>query len=234
MNKKNKEAVYSKVHTLLDSFYQRNGFEYQSVPFSYKKNGLFVFWGASADYPDWSSFSPRFRVENNQTNALLKEVFPNQVAYITSLRVQSAESFAHEFGVSDFDNSPYNHCNKTCIYFYKIGLDTDLDPIVQDHINFMEKVTFPYFKKLSTIGGINEYFNNRLLNLSEEDLTKESTMRSFQKEEVLSAIVAAHLETDTRFDEICSKYKQLYNSIPFYLDDINKLETWLRENPKVI
>ncbi len=231
MNKTDKQKLYLKLHNLLNPFYEQNGFKHKFSPFSYEKNGAFVFWGAAADYIETLKFKPRFRIVNNNINKIFKTVFPNRVAYYSSSRTQDTIEFAHEFDVHDFDNKPYNFCmHNTCTYFYDIGLDTNLDPIIKDHIEFMEKVTFPFFEKLSTVKGISNYFNDRLLSLSDEDFQNEKIQDSFQKEEVLSSIIASYLEKEERLNEVIETYKKLYSNNDWYLNDINLLDNWIKEN----
>ena len=230
MNKKEKQELYLKLNHFLKSFYEQNGFKYIISPFSYEKNGAFVFWGAAADYVETSQFQPWFRIENNEINKIFKTVFPNRIAYHTSSRTQNTIEFAHEFGIQDFDNRPYNHCMYgVCTYFYDIGLNTDLEPIIKDHIEFMEKVTFPYFDKLSTVKGISDYFNDRLLKLSDKELKNTGVMRSFQKEEILSSIIASYLEKEERLNKVIETYKKLYSISEFYLNDINLLDNWIKD-----
>ena len=118
MNKKEKQELYLRIHSLLNPYYQPKGFKYKKSPFSYEKNGAFVFWGAAADYVETSKFQPRFRIVNNEINKIFKIVFPNRIAYYSSSRTQNTIEFAHEFGVHDFDNRPYNYCKfgKVCNY----------------------------------------------------------------------------------------------------------------------
>lgn len=234
MNKKEKQELYLKLHHLLKSFYEKEDFNYKKSPFSYEKMGAFVFWGASADYTETLKFQPLFRIVNNKINKIFKIVFPNRIAYFSSSRTQNTKEFAHEFGVHDFDNRPYNHCMYgVCSYFYDIGLDTNLEPIIKDHIEFMEKVTFPYFDKLSTVKGISDYFNDRLLKLSDKNLKDTGVMRSFQKEEVLSSIIASYLEKEERLNKVIETYTKLYSISEFYLSDINLLDKWIKNQNEV-
>lgn len=235
MKKAIKAKIYEEMKKLCDSFYSHNGFERQKELTGYEKKGLSVSIAATSEYPDCIMVMPDMCVENKTINKILKVVFPDKVAYFTSIRVQGTK-FANEFGVEEFDDSPYNYPGarrgkKDGIYSYNIEEDTDLIPIVQDHINFMEKVGLKYFKQLSTVKGIGEYFNNRLLGLPEEDFKSEKVMRSFQKEEMLSAITAAHLEKDERYPQIVEGYKKLYSNVQLYLKDIEKLVEYLEEHP---
>ncbi len=243
MNKKGKNTIDNRLQKHLTPYFNEKGFVLSKKLFLYAKNEFEVFWGSRTDFESWLTFRPKYIVENERIIKILKKVFPDEVSYYTSLRVQSTR-FAHEFGVYDFDDSPFNHSSgKISTYGYRICLEEEdagmlegtpiiynVAPIIKDHIAFLEKVAFVYFEILSTVKGINEYFNNRVLTLSEEELQSETVQDSFQKEEVLSAIIAAYLEKDSRYTSIVAQYKKLYAKNNWYLKDINLLADWINEN----
>lgn len=247
MKKKDKNKIYNRLEFFLTPYFKERGFELNKKLFSYIKDGNKISWGERADFENWLTFSPRYRVDNKETLEILKKAFPKKVVYYTSTRTQSTTNFAHELGVYDFDNSQFNFCSEgVCSYGYDICLEEEdakvleglpilynVEPIVKDHIAFLEKVTFPYFEKLSTVKGINEYFNTRVLSLSEEDFEDMNIVRSFQLEEVLSAIVAAYLVNDINLEEIIFRYKKLYIVSEYYTKDINQLVDWINENKDV-
>ena len=230
MDKINKDKIYDNIEELCNPYYLPKGFILKKKIMSYQNEGLSIRLGETSEHFDSITVNPRFRIENKLINQVLKIVFPQWVLHFTSTRTQGP-IFAHEFGIIDFDATPYvfigKYGIKNSIYNYSISADTDLTPIIEDHINFMEKVGFKYFEALSTVKGINEYFNSRLLNLNEEDFSSEEVRRSFQKEEILSAIVAAHLEKDKRYTEIVDRYKKLYSEVELYLQDIEKLTEYI-------
>ncbi|UKN01175.1 hypothetical protein K6119_15705 [Paracrocinitomix mangrovi] len=239
MKKEAKLKIYSQIESKLIITYNQKGFRSKKIPFQFYRNGFTVLMGASSEYDDSITIRPSFSVKNETIQETLTQVnFPNRLLQLTSKRVQNS-NFAHEFGVTEFDNSSFNFVGeeglKYASYYYSIEENTNLTPIVEDHINFMEKVGFRYFEALSTIHGINEYFNNRLLGLSDEffenPTKKEEIGDSFQKEEVLSAIVAAHLEKDERYKKIVERYKKIYSNNDWYLEDIETLVEYLNQNP---
>ena len=230
MDKNQKEQIYGKMEQLCNPYYLPKGFARDKKIMAYEKDGLLIKLGASSEHFDSINIQPGFRIGNDSINKILKKVFPQWIGHYTSKRTQGS-NFAHEFGVTEFDNSQFNFVGegglKYSTYSYSIEEDADLTPIIEDHINFMEKVGFKYFEALSSVKGINEYFNSRLLNLNKEDFSSEEVSRSFQKEEILSAIVAAHLEKDKRYNEIVERYKKLYSEVELYLQDIEKLTEYI-------
>lgn len=251
MNKKDKKIIYSRLEEYLTPYFTNKGFALNKELFAYNKGGFEISWGERADFESWLTFQPFFYITIKEIQTLLRKVFPKKEFPVNTTRAQSTTDFAHEFGVYDFDDSQFNFCAEgVCSYGYRVCLEEEddeilngipilynVEPIVKDHIAFLEKVAFPYFEKLSTVKGINEYFNTRVLSLSEDifkdDNLKEKTCDSFQKEEVLSAIVAAYLEDDERFNDIVLQYQKLYAEIDWYLTDINKLVDWINENKNV-
>ena len=231
MKKEAKLKIYTQLEAKLITTYNEKGFRSKKIPFQFYKNGLTVLMGASSEYNDSITIRPSFSVNNETIQEVLSRVdFPNRLLRLISKRVHNS-SFANEFGVTEFDNSKFNFVGegglKYSSYYYSIEENTNLTPIIEDHINFMEKVGFKYFEALSSVKGTNEYFNSRLLNLNKEDFSSEEVSRSFQKEEILSAIVAAHLEKDKRYNEIVERYKKLYSEVELYLQDIEKLTEYI-------
>ena len=230
MQKSQKEKIYSKIEELCNSFYLSKGFNFKRKIFSYEFEGFFVSLIATSEYPDKLIIQPFFILEHKEINVILKKVFPQMFRYFSSQRTQGL-NFAHEFNVNEFDNSPYNFKGEVDIeystYSYEIEECTNLEPIIADHIAFMDKVGLKYYNKLKTIEGLNEFFNKRVLDLEECDFSKEEIIDSFQKEEVLSAIVAAHLTKAPNFEIIVEQYKSLYLNNDWYLNDIRKLAEYL-------
>ncbi len=225
-----------KIHLALLEFYSKNGYAFNKSTYTFKKNQNEVSWTIRSKYPQSNLFRPLLVIRNQEIIQFLNSVEGINVN-MTSKHGQSIK-LAHDFEVYEFDKSPFvysgNYGIESSIYSYEVEESTDLTPIVEDHISFMEKVGFKYFEALITVKGINEYFNDRLLELSDEvfeDATKkEETGDSFQKEEVLSAIVSAHVEKDERLNEIIERYKKLYSDNNWYLQDIEKLVEFLNKN----
>lgn len=247
MNKIDKKNIYNRLKESLTPYLKSKGFDLHEILFSYVKDDFVVSWGDIADFESWLTFNPYFEVFNKEIIEILNIVFKGEEPSFISNRTQSTTNFAHEFGVYDFDDSQFNFCAEgVCSYGYDICLEEEdakvleglpilynVEPIVKDHIAFLEKVAFPYFEKLSTVKGINEYFNTRVLSLSEEDFQDMNIVRSFQLEEVLSAIVAAYLVNDTNLEEIIFRYKKLYIVSEYYTKDINQLVDWINKNKDV-
>ena len=220
------------INNLYNSFYKKNNYNLNKEIALFYKETSEVSWRVRSKFEDFINFQPIFIVYEKNISKILEKIFPTRSGRI-SLRSQGIQ-FARELNVFDFDKREFavvlNGDYEYSTYVYKIFLDTDLRPIVEDHIEFMEKVTFQYFKKLSTIKGISDYFNNRLLNLSDEDFQNEKIQDSFQKEEVLSSIIASYLEKEERLNLVIEKYKKLYSNNDWYLKDINILDNWIKEN----
>ena len=228
MNKEDRVALDKKIQKKLNPFFTEQGFQLDAKLFRYQKNNVFVFWSARAEFEDWLSYEPWFKIVNDHINKVFKKVFPERISYFSSVRMQNTVAFAHEFNIHDFNGRPYDIGIGTVrFYKYKIHLDTNLNPIIKDHIEFMEKVTFLYFEKLNTVRGISEYFNKKLLDLTEKELRNERVQDRFQKEEVLSAIIAAYLEKEKGLYQIIERYEKLYSKNDWYLNDIIQLKNWI-------
>lgn len=247
MNKKERNIIDIRLQKYLNPYLDKKGYSLDKTLFCYVNNDFTISWGDIADCDIWLTFKPYFKIYNGKTVQILNDVFNRKKPVLTSSRVQSTTHFAHEFGVYDFDDSEFNSCSDgICSYGYRICLEEEdakvlegipilcnVEPIVQDHIQFLEKVAFPYFERLSTVEGINDYFNTRVLSLTEEEFQDIMVIKSFQKEEVLSAIVASYLTKDNNLEEIISRYKKLYLISENYSNDINILSNWIAEHPNL-
>lgn len=231
-----KESIQEKrnrlINNLFVNFYKKNNYNLNIETASFYKETSVVSWGIRSKFEDFINFQPIFTVYEKSITKILEKIFPTKSGRI-SIRAQGIQ-FARELNVFDFDKREFavvlENDYDFSTYKYKIFLDTDLIPIIKDHIEFMEKVTLPYFEKLSTVKGISNYFNNRLLNLPGTDFKNEKTQDSFQKEEVLSSIIASYLEKEERLNKVIETYKKLYTDNDWYLNDINILDNWIKEN----
>ena len=231
MGKEEEKKLRQKVLIQLNnSYYEERGFSLNKTTAIFSKGCLTVRWGVSSKGIDHLIFKPQFQISNSKIENKLLIIFPDK-SNVVSVKSQNL-LFAEKLKITNFKNSKFVILSDNGIgfsnYLYRIYSDTDLTAIIKDHIDFMEKVTFPYFEKLSTVRGISDYFNNRLLSLSDEELKDREVMKSFQKEEVLSSIIASYLEKEERLNKVIETYKKLYSISEFYLNDINLLDNWIK------
>ena len=102
-----------------------------------------------------------------------------------------------ELGIVGYQSNYIEKYESGFLYAYHIDEETLLDPIINDHINYMKNVALPFFEKLETISGIDSFLNDRIL-LGDETFFQEKERQNllkkyFEKREVLSGIVSAYL-----------------------------------------
>lgn len=227
MKKTDEKSIREKIHMSITDFYEENGYILKKVTSTFVNNGFFIEWGPTSKYYSSLVFRPWFRIETVEIKEILKNLFPNEFSFNTIIRTQSSE-FANEMGIKDFDYSLFNYRDENgTSYYYDICIETDLQPIIDDHINFMEKVGFPFFEKMSTLEGIDDYINGRVLDGDKEYFQSEERQKEvkkfFDKREVLSGIIAAQLIKNPRLNELIERYKIMFERNNYILDDVNKV-----------
>ncbi len=227
MNKNEVKKLREKVLLSLESRFHEYGFTLKVKPATFENSEAFIHWGPTRTFPDALIFRPWIRIENKEIKKILKTLFPSEFAFNTIVRTQGS-SFAHEMNVWDMDNSPFNFQDENgSSYYYRIEHDTDLDVICEDHFRFMSLVGFPFIDKLNSLDGVNAYINNRVLAKEigsfqrEEDLLQ--VRKFFDKREVLSGAIAAHLLEKDNLEELLRRYRILFEGNSYILTDLDKV-----------
>lgn len=225
-----------------EPFYINTDFTRSKKLSSFYKNGFEVILGPSATHPGSITLRPRFRVTNFEIQNILEKVFPAEIGLCTFYRIQDMD-FAFECGVQD-ENIIHSQFNLFATgslftggnggsYYYSIDEYTDLAPILEDHRYFMEKVTFPLFDKLSSLEGIDSFFNDRILTGDMEYFMSEKRQmflnKVHQKREVLSGLIAAKLTNNLNISHLLFRYKSMWEGNNYILDDVDKLMLYFDE-----
>lgn len=114
--------------------------------------------------------------------------------------------------------------------FYKVESRANFKNIVTDHMIFMEKVGFNFFKSLNTLQGVNDFINCRILNGGGDFFGSEDQQvvlkKFFDKREVLSGLISAYLTKNPEIDELLCRYRRLFEGNNYILDDVHKIEDY--------
>ncbi|MBK8503103.1 MAG: hypothetical protein IPL46_13345 [Saprospiraceae bacterium] len=218
----------NKVLEKLEPFYKEHGFKLVRKLANFKNMDSVVMWGESSIHIDSLTFRPRFKVENRKIGSVLAAIFPNVIGIsITIVRSQSidlikevsTENFESDFLITQSDGSKS--------YYYSVEMDSNLDPIIQDHVNFMIDFGFPFLDKLSSLKGINDYINCRVISGDRDYFGSEGRQfelkKYFDKREVLSGVVSAYLTKNPEIDERLERYRILFEGNDYILDDVEKI-----------
>jgi hypothetical protein len=154
---------------------------------------------------------------------VLNNLFP-QAKNLTIYKVQGSE-LAQEIGLfEDYKEEEM---------FYKVESNDDFENIVTDHMMFMEKVGFNFFKNFNTLQGVNDFINCRVLNGDREFFESEdqkiALKKFFDKREVLSGVISAYLISNPEMDELLNRYRILFEGNDYILDDVKKIEDYFTQ-----
>jgi len=217
----------------LKEFYNEKGFTLDTKVTRFIKNGFDVFLGGGAIRSDNILIYPSFSVENLEIKKVLKTIFPEDLTHLVTYQMQGSE-------LASLFDIPYSFSYfyatqegiKMSMPYYKVGEGYDLEPIISDHIDFMEKIGFPFFDKLSSLEGINLFFNQKVLEGSFESFCTESRQKELKYllgiREALSALVVAYLLKDKNIEELIKRLRFRYShEVP--LNSINKVVNYFSE-----
>ncbi|MCO5277387.1 MAG: hypothetical protein M9911_05310 [Saprospiraceae bacterium] len=235
MNKHKKADLLKVIIEKLEPFYKLYNFKFQEKRVYFYKDEWLCFWGPASEHIDSLTFRPWFRLTNKKIKTILQLLFPDEIGgEITIVRHQSPEMLI-ELGIVGYQSNYIEKYESGCLYAYHIDEETLLDPIINDHINYMKNVALPFFEKLETISGIDSFLNDRIL-LGDETFFQEKERQNllkkyFEKREVLSGIVSAYLVSNPHLEELIHRYHLLWEGNRFILDDFEKVLNYFRENP---
>lgn len=223
MNSKDKKELKQGLYNSLYESYSGHSFKLQKTKGLFQKGEFTVHWGGPVVYSDSLHFQPKLSVNNKGVFRVLNNLFP-QAKNLTIYKVQGSE-LAHEMGLSE----DYNEEE----IFYKVESSDDFKSIVADHMIFMEKVGFNFFKNLNTLSGINDFINCRVLNGERDYFRSEDQQvtlkKFFDKREVLSGIISAYLINNPEIDELLYRYRTLFEGNNYILDDVKKIEEYFTQ-----
>ncbi|OQD43420.1 hypothetical protein BUL40_06205 [Croceivirga radicis] len=232
MNKKLNQEIKSKVTDALSDYYINQGFKLKKSTKEFLKGDFSVFWGESSKGVDSVVFRPSITLENKEISNIQSVIFPESLKNNTIVRVLDLD-FAEEFGVGDFE-SPFvdNHGLDGKSYYYRVAIDTNVEPIVSDHIRFMESIGLPFIEKLSSLEGIHEYINERVLKVDDAllkiDEKQKELKKGYGKREVLSGVVVSYLLKRGDTNLLLKRIKLLFEGNDYVLNDVRKIEEYFK------
>jgi hypothetical protein len=231
MNKADKKELTNAIVSKLEKHYNDNGFKWMKTGATrFEKNDQFVFWGAGQEFSTSLVFRPWFRVVNEEILTIIQEIFPSYIgaplASMTIVRVQSPE-LIEEMNFEDYASNYIHKSAHGVSYFYSVEKDTPLEPIVEDHINFMNKVGLPFFEKVDSLEGINDFLNGRILKGDMDYFQSEERVKElqpfFSQREVLSGVTCAYLIKNLKIEELLNRYRIFFEGNNYVLEPMEKV-----------
>lgn len=227
MNSSEQKALRAKVHNSLIPFYDSKGFKLNKTNGVFMKNGFEVAWGVKAKYVDSIYFNPSFRVFNQEIKNVLELIWGPETDEIILSRLAGC-TLAQDFGVHDYDYLGDNEHNIDHGTTYRVDETTDLSKVVADHVNYMEKVGLLFFEKVSTLEGLHDFINGKILQATDDKF--DEIKRVYGKRDVLSGIAASYLLQSPDSEKLIENYLRLFEGNTFILDDVQKIKEYFQKN----
>jgi hypothetical protein len=234
MIKIDKQNIINSICEKIEHFYKDNGFTLiQKGATRFERNDLIVTWSPFSEYIDSIVFMPNFIVKNVNVLKIIKLIFPEVIGIeLTIVRVQSLE-LTEEMAFEDYESKfIYKDINGS-VYSYRIEKDTPLEQIVEDHINFMTKVGLPFFEKVDSLEGINDFLNGRILKGDMDYFCSEERVKElqpfFSQREVLSGVTCAYLIKNPKIEELLNRYQIFFEGNNYVLEPMEKVVEYFNQ-----
>ena len=212
----------------LSLFYLPQGFDLYGKASNFCKDEFRVFFGVKSKSRDSLHFNPSLVVNNTEVFNVLNELFPES-ANLTIVRIQGRD-LARAFGCNDYDYLGDDTYDMDKGKWYQLKNENDINRIVADHSDYMRKVGFRFFDQFSTLIGISDFMNKRILEVSQETFDSPSLRkdigRDFSSKKVISAITAAYLVEHPKIDVLLGRYRIAFDGIEYTLDRMKKIEDY--------
>lgn len=224
-----KKLIIERYTSVFEKYYSELGYIMQKKVIGFIKNEFNVNVGPNSVYPGCVVLRPSFKITNPAIYKIQNEVFP-KTSCLTFKRTQTSE-FAHELGIYDerIDSSPFNFSEGNL--YYSIEVETDLEPIFEDHKYYVERVVFPFFEKISTVEGIDAFINGRQLAGDDVYFESEERQKFLQRyngsDETFVGLIAAKLINSPECEELKRRYIKMWSDIPYTLNRVEKLIDYL-------
>jgi len=215
MNTKEQNDLRQKVHKTLIPYYTSKGFTLDKSNGVFNKNGLEVEWGVSSKNVDYLYFNPILTVMNEDIRNSLQNILERKKFGIAIRRI-AGHKLAQEFEIHEYDylGNDKNHIDHGCTY--KVDFESDLSELVKDHLNYMEKVGFPFFNKVESTQGVYEYLSGLFFNQAD-------IIKILGKREALSCLISGYIINAKNIKETIRCLENTYRESPFVWNDLEKI-----------
>jgi len=212
-------------------FYSQYGFDFNKKFAVFVRDDFKILWGQSSSYKTRLHFIPGFSVNNKAIYKILTSMFPdrkNSTFYIVQCR-----DLAREFNCEEYDYYGSESGIDLGVN-YQLDESTNIKNLVNDHIAYMNKVGFPFFEKMSTLSGISEFINDRMTDVDIEKFDspeyQKELDRFFDRREVLSGVISAHLSNHKDIEKLLNRYRRKYDGNNYILGDLEKVVAYLNKD----
>jgi hypothetical protein len=206
----NKEFIRidNQIKNLLADCYHQRGFITQKSftgfiieSENYKQDVLI---GPTAEYSSSIVYRPKFNIINFKIQALKESIFgvESRFRHFTIIASQE-ENLAKCYGATGYEGW----------IMYDIKGEGDIQPMIEHHKEFMEKVGWQFLEQTQTVEGIHNYLNTPFVNINTDNLSleeKTKLVRHNGADWMVNGLVAAWLLKDNNFNQLVENYRSIY------------------------
>lgn len=163
-----------------------------------------IFLGATREYSSSIVYTPSFNIFNFEIQTIKGKVFGEESRFRNfTIKASQGEKLAHSYGVTNYDNWSK----------YDIREVSDIQPMIEHHKEFMEKVGWQFLEQTQTIEGIYNYLNTPVVSIDADNLSQEEKTRFVRHngaDWMVNGLVAAWLVKDKNFQQLVDNYRAIY------------------------
>lgn len=196
------------IRSLLSGIYSHKGYsvqkDYTGFFIQSNENEQKIILGPTSEYSSSIVYRPSFNSLNKEVHQVKSRVFGKDSDYLgyTILTSQGSQ-LAEHYGVSGYEDWT----------MYDIKEESDIQPMVDHHKEFMNKVGWQFLEQIQSIEGIHNYLNTSFINIVADSLSQEEKTRLVRHNGVdwmVNGLVAAWLLKDINFNQLVEKYRDIY------------------------
>ena len=163
-----------------------------------------VLLGPTGEYSSSVVYEPSFNIFNFEIQTLKGKVFGKESRFRNfTIKASQGEKLAKSYDVTDYEGWT----------MYDIKGESDIQPMIEHHKEFMEKVGWQFLEQTQTIEGIHSYLNTPFVNIDTGSLSQEEQTRLVRHngaDWMVNGLVAAWLLKDKNFQQLVDNYRAIY------------------------
>lgn len=205
---KQSKQISLQIRDSLISYYSQHSFDVEQdfTGFSEctKLSKQSVFLGATREYSSSIVYTPSFDIFNFEIQNTKEKVFGEESRFRNfTIKASQGEKMAQIYRVTDYDGWSK----------YDIKEESDIQPMIEHHKEFMEKVGWQFLEQTQTIEGVHNFLNTPFVDIDTDGLSQEEKTRLVRHngaDWMVNGLVAAWLMKDENFQQLVDNYRAIY------------------------
>jgi hypothetical protein len=222
---KQSKELSLQIRCSLIEYYSRHSFDVEQEFTGFSKSTetfkQSIFLGATAEYSSSVLYRPRIDVFNFEVQKIKNKIFGAESRFKNYTIIASqGEKLAQDYGVIGYEGWT----------MYDIKGEGDIQPMIEHHKEFMEKVGWQFLEQTETIKGIHNYLNTPFINIDTNNLNQEEKTRLVRHngaDWMVNGLVVAWLMKDNDYEKLIENYRAI-----FFPEHIQQIMNTLIENLK--